>query len=153
MVCLRALQKTAQIIFPAEPLKVICSPFNVCLHWLQFKEHFNAFRQVTHVFSAVKPVHVSSQVLPTSSEQVQLHSGTGCPTRTKADVRIVRRGHEAFPMRAVPTVSGGFPAIILPLLRTPVFSLSVVSVTSVAMPPPAFPSKRNMDADINRSMA
>lgn len=53
----------------------------------------------------------------------------------------------------VPTVGGGLPAVILALLRAPLFSLPVVSVASVAMPPPAFPSQRNVDTYIYGSVA
>lgn len=52
-----------------------------------------------------------------------------------------------------PTISGGFPAIFLPLLRVSLSLLSVVFVSSVAMPTFALPAKRNMDAYIHRSVA
>lgn len=51
-----------------------------------------------------------------------------------------------------PTIRRGFPAIFLPLFRVSLFLLSVVFVSSVAMPPLALPSQRNMDAYIHSSV-
>lgn len=66
---------------------------------------------------------------------------------------VINGGIKTFRMSAFPTVSGGFSAIVLPLLRASLFLLSVVSVSSVAMPPFALPSKRNMDTYIHCSVA
>lgn len=60
---------------------------------------------------------------------------------------------DIFGLSAFPTISGGFPAIVLPLLRASLSLFSVVPVSSVAMSPFALPSKRNMDAYIHCSVA
>lgn len=54
--------------------------------------------------------------------------------------------------RLFPTISGGFPAIFLPLLRVSLSLLSVVFVSSVTMPPFALPSQRNVDAYVHCSV-
>lgn len=56
-------------------------------------------------------------------------------------------------MSVFPTVSWGFPAIFLVLIRPPVFLLPVVSVSSVTVSPPALPSERNVDAYVHCPVA
>lgn len=51
------------------------------------------------------------------------------------------------------TVSWGFPAIFLVLIRPPLFLLPVVSVSSMTMSPLALPSERNVDAYVHGPVA
>lgn len=54
---------------------------------------------------------------------------------------------------ALPTVSGGFPAIVLGLVGAPLLLLAVVPVSSVAVSSLALPAQRDVDAYVHGPVA
>lgn len=54
---------------------------------------------------------------------------------------------------ALPTVSGGFPAIVLGLVGAPLLLLAVVPVSSVAVSSLTLPAQRDVDAYVHGPVA